>query len=142
AADLHLLESVSALVRRHVRLPEDLLRLGLADSVDVGERDLHPLVTRQGDASDASHGSPSPLESVVRALALALLVPRVLADDANHALAAHDLALVADLLDGGADLHGFALFCRGSPGDTTGRTGVPVEPRLILPAAPKINYKS
>ena len=38
-------------------------------------------------------------------LALALLVARVLADDADHALATDNLALDADLLDGCSDLH-------------------------------------
>src|SRR5665647_47548 len=37
--------------------------------------------------------------------ALALLVTRVLADDHNVAVTADDLALVADLLDAGLDLH-------------------------------------
>jgi hypothetical protein len=42
---------------------------------------------------------------------LPLLVARVLADDANHAAAADDFALVADLLDAGSDLHGgFSLL--------------------------------
>jgi hypothetical protein len=38
-------------------------------------------------------------------LTLALLVPGVLTNDADDALAADDLALVANLLDGGTDLH-------------------------------------
>src|SRR3954447_22863973 len=37
--------------------------------------------------------------------ALALLVARVLADDHDAAVATDDLALVADPLDGGVDLH-------------------------------------
>jgi hypothetical protein len=39
------------------------------------------------------------------ASALALLVARVLANDAHDALAADDLALVANLFDGRTDLH-------------------------------------
>jgi hypothetical protein len=41
--------------------------------------------------------------------ALALLVALVLADHANHALAAHDLALLTDLLDARSDLHRITL---------------------------------
>jgi hypothetical protein len=40
------------------------------------------------------------------ALALALLVARVLANDPDDALAADHLALVADLLDARSDFHG------------------------------------
>jgi hypothetical protein len=36
---------------------------------------------------------------LLKALTLTLLVPRIRADDPDHALAAHDLALAADLLD-------------------------------------------
>src|SRR5215831_18089886 len=41
----------------------------------------------------------------VRALALALLVPEVLADHPHDAPPADDLALLADFLDRGSDLH-------------------------------------
>jgi len=37
--------------------------------------------------------------------ALTLLVARVLTKNTNDALAAHDLALVANLLDAGSNLH-------------------------------------
>src|SRR5688572_23169841 len=47
ATDLVLVEVVGALVRRHVGLLQDALSQRLADAVDVRERDLHPLVTRQ-----------------------------------------------------------------------------------------------
>src|SRR6185312_12287226 len=39
-------------------------------------------------------------------LSLALLVPRIAADHAHHALAPHDLALAADFLDGSLHSHG------------------------------------
>ena len=53
-------------------------------------------------------------------LALALLVARVFADHANHALAAHDLALLTDLLDARSDLHG-TLDLGDSPFDSRSR---------------------
>jgi hypothetical protein len=37
--------------------------------------------------------------------ALALLVTGVVADDAQHTAALHDLALLTDFLDAGTDLH-------------------------------------
>ena len=40
--------------------------------------------------------------------ALTLLVTRVVADDAQHTAALHDLALLTDFLDAGSDLHGTA----------------------------------
>ncbi len=59
---------------------------------------------------------PDPRSSAIESKsALALLVARILADDANDALAAHDLALVADLLDGRTDLHDLTPeYVRGS----------------------------
>jgi hypothetical protein len=44
---------------------------------------------------------------MVSLLALALLVARVVTDDANDALAPDHLALVANLFDGRTDLHDF-----------------------------------
>ena len=38
-------------------------------------------------------------------LTLTLLVTRVVADDAQHTAALHDLALLTDFLDAGSDLH-------------------------------------
>src|SRR5579864_1041968 len=71
---------------------------GLAGSVrpraahaeDVGEPDPHVLVHRDVDTGDTCH---------VPSSTLTLLVARVRADDVDHAPAAHDLAVLADLLD-------------------------------------------
>src|SRR5439155_8661019 len=71
------------------------LRRRAADAVDVGERDLQPLLAGDVDAGDTSHGLPLPL-----------LVPRVRADDLDPAVAADHLALLADPLDAGTNLHG------------------------------------
>jgi len=43
-------------------------------------------------------------------LALALLVPRVFADHHDVSVTTNDLALVANRLDAGVDLHCFLLF--------------------------------
>jgi len=53
-------------------------------------------------------------------LTLALLVARVFADDQDATVAANDLALVADLLNAGLDLHVFSLFAVVVP-----RAGLP-----------------
>src|SRR5262249_25078463 len=79
-----------------VHLVADALRGGAADTEDVGERDLQPLLARDVDACDACHGRPLPLP---------LLVARVLADDHHPAVAADDLALLTDLLDAGSYFH-------------------------------------
>jgi hypothetical protein len=47
-----------------------------------------------------------PSKTFISCLALALLVARVVADDAQDAAALHDLALFTDFLDAGSDLHG------------------------------------
>ena len=39
--------------------------------------------------------------------ALALLVPGVLADDADDVAALNDLAILTEALDGGSDFHGY-----------------------------------
>jgi hypothetical protein len=57
----------------------------------VGEPDPHVLVHGDVDTGYACH--------VCLTSALALLVPRIRADDVHHAAAAHDLAVLADLLD-------------------------------------------
>src|SRR4051812_20875160 len=54
--------------------------------------------------------------SSVRASALALLVAQVLADHHDATVPADDLALVADLLDAGLDLHASALLFKPGKG--------------------------
>src|SRR4051812_21836553 len=90
-------------VGAHAGRLDGLLGVGLADPVDVGERDLHPLLAGQVDAGQSSHvlGTPSPDSDS----ALALLVPGVVADDHDPAVPADHLALVADLLHRRLDLH-------------------------------------
>src|SRR5262249_23312177 len=99
ATDLVLVEAVGPLVERDVSLLQDLPAQRLADPVDVRERNLHPLVAREVDACDTSHG-----------LALPLLVLGVVrADHAHDALAPDDLALVTNLLDRRSHFHVFTL---------------------------------
>jgi hypothetical protein len=91
-----------------VRLVADGLRGRLPDAVDVLEGDLDPLLTGKVDACDASHS----MILRARGLALALLVTGVRrADDPHGSLALDDLALVANLLDRRADLHGASVYC-------------------------------
>jgi hypothetical protein len=45
-------------------------------------------------------------------LALALFMAWVVANDEHHPTAAHDLALLANSLDAGADLHNLSAFFR------------------------------
>src|SRR3954470_18967861 len=84
-------EVLGAQVGADARRGQGLLGVGLADAVDVGERDLHPLLAGQVDAGQSCHVSGTPS-------ALALLVPGVVADDHDPAVPADHLALVTDLL--------------------------------------------
>ena len=77
-----------------------------ADAEDRRERDGGVLVVRDVDACNTGHVGSS--------LALALLVARVGADHAHHALAPHDLALAADFLDRGLHSHRLLLTSRGT----------------------------
>jgi hypothetical protein len=80
----------------------DLERERLPHAVKVGERIRDVLVTRKVDACDTSHVtifSDERYEPGRAGLTLALLVTRVLANDAHDALTADDLALVANLFD-------------------------------------------
>src|SRR6185295_11864989 len=52
---------------------------------------------------------------------LALLVPGVGADDVDHAAAAHDLAVLADLLDRRTDFHVLNLFLTNLAARRSGR---------------------
>src|SRR6185503_15164351 len=72
-------------VRADAGCPEDVVRSLPADAVDIGKANLDPLGSRKIDACNSRH-----------LLSLPLLVLRVRADHAHHALAAHDFALVAN----------------------------------------------
>ena len=75
----------------------DQPRARTSDAVDRRQRDRGVLVVRDVDAGNTGH--------VRSSLTLALLVARVGADHAHHALAPHDLALAADFLDGSLNSH-------------------------------------
>jgi hypothetical protein len=94
ALDLVLGEILGLLVLGDPCLLADLLREGAADSVEVRKRVRDVLVAGEVDACNASH-DVFPFSR----LTLALLMARVVTDDANDALAPDHLALVADLLD-------------------------------------------
>src|SRR5438128_2913028 len=75
----------------------DLPRAGVADPVQVRERDLDLLLTGKVDSGNSRHSLPLPL-----------LVAWIRgADHAHHALAADHLALHANLPHRSTDLHGF-----------------------------------
>jgi hypothetical protein len=56
------------------------------------------------EAKTSNHQS-----EIINGLALALLVARVLADDAHDVLSLHDAAAFAKAFDGGSDFHGWIL---------------------------------
>src|SRR5205807_5528076 len=82
---------------RDLRRGADLLGPRRPDAEDVGEGDLEPLLPRDVDPGDTCHA--------VLLLALALLVPGVLADDHHHAVAPDHLALLTDGFDTRPYLH-------------------------------------
>src|SRR5258708_7975420 len=67
--DVVIAERVNSGIAAHAGAGQRLECPGTADAVDVGKRDLEPLVTRQVNANKASHpaSSPSVIAEVVRA---------------------------------------------------------------------------
>src|SRR6267143_695910 len=97
AVDLVVGQVLGPLGRIDLGQGTDLPRAGVADPVQVRERDLDLLLAGKVDSGKACHS-----------LSLPLLVARIRgADHAHHALAADHLALHADLPDRSADLHDF-----------------------------------
>src|SRR6266545_4697957 len=133
ASHFLLVDVIRSLVTRYARLLQQASRRPSTDPVDVRQRDLHPLVAREVDACDACHVALSSSSSSCSARggsALALLVARVGADDAHHALPPDHLALGTDLLDRRSYLHraylqatagGCDASCAGLPGVDCGR---------------------
>src|SRR2546423_611950 len=97
ACDLLLGEVPHPGVGRDLGRRADLLGARRPDAEDVGERDLQPLLPRNVDPGDTCHA--------VLLLALALLVPGVLADDHHHAVAPDHLAFLTDGFHTLPDLH-------------------------------------
>src|SRR6476469_7886619 len=139
-ADVVFRQVLHADVRAHARFLEDQVRPVAADAVDVGQPDLDPLGAREVHACDTRHFVESSsgfrlqttdfrrvcgLWSVACSLSLplSLLVLLVRADHPDHALAANDLALVTNALDGRSYLH--RLFPRCISGRTKVRPYVP-----------------
>src|SRR3954471_6214473 len=110
-------------VRLDAELGEHLVGGGATDAVDVRETDLDALVERDVDPGDSSH----------RALALPLLVPRVLADHEDPPVAADDLALLAHRLHRRSYLHDpFRLMIQ------TGWLWRPGRPPIPIPRTKKV----
>src|SRR3712207_9235374 len=63
-------EVLDAQVRADARRSQGLLGVVLADAIDVGERDLHPLLAGQIDAGQSCHVQvlPQPWRCLCRAL--------------------------------------------------------------------------
>ena len=80
----------------------DVQRGSAADAVDIGQRDQHPLLTRDVAAGDTCHW--------ILPLALALLVAGVAADDLNATVTPDHPALVTDALNARSDLHVLSLL--------------------------------
>jgi len=99
--DLFVGEVLDLRVRVEAELGGDLARRGLADSVDVGQPDLEPLLVRKVDSGDTCDGS-----------ALPLLVAWVGAYDHGRAVPLDDAAALAHGLDGGTDFHRVSYLCR------------------------------
>src|SRR2546425_1334192 len=97
----HLTQAAGLLVREglHARVGvdaghrENLLRRRPSYPKDVRQRDFNALFVRQIDSGDTSQDAPP-------CLTLTLLVARVLANDAHHALAPDNLAVLANSRNG------------------------------------------
>src|SRR5262249_9632156 len=96
ARGLRFVPRLHPLVRVHAGFAQDADRRRPADAVDVLQRHLAPLLSRKIHARHSCHRS---------LLALSLLVTRVLADDADHAVAPHDLAVLAARLHARSHFH-------------------------------------
>src|SRR6266511_3647267 len=93
--DLGVPQVAHASVRADPGLREDLPRVAGADAVDVRKGVLNLLVARQIHAGYARHALPLPL----------LVLGCALADDAADALPLYHLAVLANRLDAGSNLH-------------------------------------
>ena len=110
--ELLLIEVLGANSRVDAGADENRLRVDRADAVNVTERNINALLSRNIYTSNTSHyRNPSagcPLGT------LTLFMARIGADDPDHALAPHDLALAADFLDRGLHSHRRLLTSRGT----------------------------
>ena len=96
-------ELLGLLGRRECPAARRYLRARRADAVEVRKRDR--------DVLTRGRSTPAIRAMMCISSTLPLLVAGVFADDAHDALAADDLALVANLLDARTNLHDRAL-CR------------------------------
>jgi hypothetical protein len=79
-------------IQRYIGLLEDPMSHRTADTVNVGKRDFHALVPGQFDSGYSGH-------RILLWLTLALLMTRIRTENPHHALAAHYLAVLANLFD-------------------------------------------
>lgn len=88
---LVLIQVLRAQRRVNVRLLEDGDRVDRADAVNVSKRDINPLLTRNIYSKNTCHK--------IVCLTLTLFVACVRANNPNHALALHNFAVLAQLLN-------------------------------------------
>ena len=93
--ELGLGQILSADGRVDLRMSEDIDGVGGADAVDITQSDVDAFVRRDFYTNDTCHSR----------LTLTLLVTAVAANDADDALASHDFAIFAELLNGCANFH-------------------------------------
>src|SRR5882724_5532383 len=86
----------------NVRALENFQRVDGADAVDVAQRNVYALVRRNFNTNDACH-------KIIKST-LTLLVTFVRANDANDALALHDLAMLTQFFYRCSDFHLKFLF--------------------------------
>src|ERR1700733_15838286 len=90
AVDLILAQVLNLLHGLDLGLMENPGGARVADSVDIGQRDINVLIARKVDACNACHSYP---------LSLTLLVFCSFADHPHYAFAVNDLALVTNFLN-------------------------------------------
>jgi hypothetical protein len=106
----------------NLRLCDDLARINRSYAVDVAERYVDTLVARDVNTKNACHK--------ISNLTLPLLVARISANHAEHALALHDLAVFAHFFYRRPNFHSLLSFkitcpCDKSPGDNFTATVAP-----------------
>src|SRR5262249_37766772 len=97
--DLLVAQVLGPPLRIDLALRAHLHRRRRADAVDVADRDVRRLGVGQVHTQDTRHAG------ALLALALALLVARVAANDVQPALATDQLAVLANTFDTGANFH-------------------------------------
>jgi hypothetical protein len=89
---------ITALIQRNLSGIENDARLVNTNSVDIGERNFHALISGKIDACDTSHYRTSRLP-------LPLVVAAVIANNPHDATSTDDFAFFTNLFNGCANFH-------------------------------------